>query len=87
MGKSLTFSKIEAGQTTLWRLEIQYKSTDKIHPSRLTNSDGRTPIIFEKESSNLQEIHDTARRMSSIYSTDEWKYVIAIINSNTSIVN
>jgi len=87
MGKRIKFSEINEGQTTKWRLEIQYKSIESIHPSHLSNANGRTPIIFEKESFDLQEIYDTSRRMSTIYSTDEWNHVIAIINSKTSIVN
>jgi len=79
------FSKIKEGQTTTWRLEIQCKSVDQFHPSR--RSDGRIPIIFERESSNFQEILDLSRRMSDIYSTNDWNFVIAIINSNLSIVN
>jgi hypothetical protein len=80
--KKIEFSKIIPGQSTTWRLEIQYKSIDKIHPDHLRDySSGKIPIIFSKESTNYQEILDCARRMSSIYSTDDWNYVTGIINT------
>jgi hypothetical protein len=82
MGKKLEFRKIIPGESTIWRLEIQYKSLDQIHPSWLDlNSNEKTPIIFSKESQNRQEILDCERRMSLVYPPNEWNYAIGSITT------
>lgn len=82
MGKKLEFSII--GKTEIqYRLEIQYLESkiNEIHPSRLTRP-GEIPIIFSKEDHDYQSVLDCARRMESIYSPNEWRYVIGVKSSS-----
>ena len=82
MSKKMEYSIIDNTDDTFWRLEIQYTESriDQIHPTWLRNRNGRIPLTYSFESPDYQEVINMANRMKTVYSPDEWKYVIGIVS-------
>lgn len=87
MGANMKYSKILEIQPVKYRLEIQYTSTgpDRIHPSRMINANGRIPIIFDNESTDLDQLLQIVEKMKKVYPIEKgWKYVITKIETTVT---
>ena len=84
----MTFSKTHTINPVEYLLEIQYSSKNigDIHPSRMTRSNNRIPIIYSTQSIDLNEIMERSNRLESVYPKSKWNYVIVKIETQTTIL-